>query len=126
MAHILLTDPGMQPRTVDFDPSTQHFFNVVLREGGRYTTAACFETKQRAWRPLTGVWRSGTFSQEVTLACLIHGFDPGCFNVKTARDLYDYEGLSIDEVALQLMHRDKSAIRPIRGSLAPPVKQNIK
>lgn len=126
MASILFTDPGMQAKKVEFDPEVELFFNIVLREGERYTTADCFQTKQRAWRPFTGEWRSGSFSQEVLIACLIQGFDPGSFNVKALRDMYDYEGLSINEVALQLIHRDKSTIRPIRGSLAPPLKQNVK
>lgn len=127
MARILFTDPGMQAKEVDFNPETERFFDVVLREGGRYTTADSFQTKQRAWRPLTGEWRSGSFSQEVLIACLIHGFDPGSFNVKVLRDMYDYEGLSINEVALQLIHRDKSTIRPVSPSLAPPLpKQSIK
>jgi hypothetical protein len=106
---ITFTDPGMHPKHIEVDVADgdeDGFFDAVLKHGGQMYADAHAEGRANrrlnAWKELGGEWRRGTFGQAIRARCRELGFDPGVFNTRWARDLVDYEGESLGDVAERL------------------------
>lgn len=98
--HIFFLDPGL-PLKIDVLESPAHFFARVRMEKAYTCAEFHFEgVRYSAWRPIAGEWVEGTFVDSVREACRQRGctLPEGC-NLRQLRDLIDYEGMSLVDVA---------------------------
>ena len=108
--YIHLTDPGLMSKDIPLE-DPEKFLETLEAQGGKYTHADCVGVRLSAWRPSekNATWRLGSFASHVRQACQARGFDPEPFdyNIRQLQEFYDYEGMSLEDIAILLEEESK-------------------